>query len=539
MKKNAWLRVVLAAMFALAIGLMPVWTSTSVRAEEQEQQKIIDMYLIGGQSNAGGYSKLSGFDISGTFDNVLYAGEVNRSRANGTSPNVRRIDSFDDYIAVTTGLGFSTSYIGPEFGMAEVLDNLYGSDKKAIIFKSAAGGTALRDVQGGNSALYGNWYPRSHWGQGFTPNSGSPTGVQYYNFIENFKIVYANLVKEGYTPKVKAMVWSQGCDDLGNEVVYESLIKDFMRDIRTDLKTITGDATLDAMPFIWPEINIHFSVHNNTLIPPFVEMQHRVAQDVGGVYIVATNDFTIVGPNGETGGTQYGSDKYHYNAADMREIGNRCGRSILNALGEQVIVINGTGSNGRVTYAVSDDKLTFTVTPARNYKLTRFVVDGKDVFSDMVQYTYTMDNTSENLVVDCIFDRAERLNVVYAYDRSLASIDRPMRLLEGEILSIKISPVKDATIVSVKYGDEDMTYNAQTDRYEYGPVLTADTVKIELKSESGTSGSGDGNNNQGGGEQTEPVDAGGGNGGCSCGGNAAALLSALGAVAAAMFLYKK
>ena len=46
------------------------------------EEKTIDMYLLAGQSNAAGYSS-KGEPFGGVFENVRYAGEVDRNRLSG------------------------------------------------------------------------------------------------------------------------------------------------------------------------------------------------------------------------------------------------------------------------------------------------------------------------------------------------------------------------------------------------------------------------------------------------------------------------
>ena len=75
-----------AALFAILICivmLLPIFLQPldTIAAEE----KRIDMYLIGGQSNAAGYTKTeSGTGVEKqTFDAVLYGGQVDKQRADG------------------------------------------------------------------------------------------------------------------------------------------------------------------------------------------------------------------------------------------------------------------------------------------------------------------------------------------------------------------------------------------------------------------------------------------------------------------------
>ena len=193
----------LSAVFALGVGV----SSFNALADEATLPKniTVDMYLVAGQSNAAGYSA-KGTQCQ-TFDNVWYVGETNKE-LDGANANTGMGD-YNTYVNVTAGQGLTGNRIGPEYGMAKVLNEYYaGTDTKALIVKSAAGGTSISDTTGSN-AIFGNWYPRSLWGDAVNPaenGATDPTGVQYHNFVENFKTVYTELVSEGYTPVVKGMV---------------------------------------------------------------------------------------------------------------------------------------------------------------------------------------------------------------------------------------------------------------------------------------------------------------------------------------------
>ncbi|MBR1676919.1 MAG: hypothetical protein IJ706_06400 [Clostridia bacterium] len=290
--------------------------------------KNIDMYLIAGQSNAAGYSYHNG-NFGEVFDGIWYAGETDRS-LDGKTLRSSNLSSFENFcFAVKAGLGTFDNRMGPEYGMAKVFteNGVYGKDNPCIIFKSAAGGTSLQNSFGGESANYGNWYPRSLWEEGFTPDNSRPTGVQYNNFVNNFKKVYGELVKNGYQPKVKGMVWMQGCTDLGSDKEYEGIIKVFIADIRKDISDITGDKSCLKMPFVIGKIPTTVCVHNNPNTPAFNEMQERVAKSVENVYTVETKDLIIV----KADGTFSGVDPHHFAGEDMLTLGTRFGKKLLEA----------------------------------------------------------------------------------------------------------------------------------------------------------------------------------------------------------------
>lgn len=288
-----------------------------------EDSNVIDIYIIAGQSNAAGYTNRG--NNRTVYKNVWFSGEVDKVRATGKS-SLSLMNPVTYKKSVTPTLGRSSGYIGPEYGMAEIFDKQYDADKNPVLlFKSAAGGTALNNDTSGQSGDYGNWYPRSLWPDGKVDPEKSATGVQYYNLVENFKLIYAKLVEDGYTPKVRGMVWMQGEADLGRHVAYKKLLKTFITDIREDIASITGDSEALEMPFVIGKIATTFGSYNNSSVPAFNKMQDAVAQEMKNVYTVETSDLIIVGEDGKIVGT----DQWHFNTADAITLGNRFAEKLL------------------------------------------------------------------------------------------------------------------------------------------------------------------------------------------------------------------
>ena len=478
MIKKCILSIVAAAalIFTALIGFV------GAPAKAEEAVKPIDMYLIGGQSNAAGYSLASKGNVDGSFSNVMYAGEVDK-RLDGTGAGSgSNLYSYATYKkAVTVGCGVRNGYIGPEFGMAKTLNSYYSGDKKAIIFKSAAGGTALQDKKSGLSATYGNWYPRSMWKTGFTPDASvSPTGVQYKNFIDNFRLVYNTLKDNGYEPKVKGMVWMQGEDDLGAASAYKTLIKALISDIRTDVAEITCDRDNEVMPFVIGEIATTFAVYNNPSVPEFNNMQREVAAETAGVYTAKTDDLIIVGANGIEG-----TDKYHFSGADMVTLGERFAEKLITATDETLVSLNVIGKNGTASYKLSDDrsKVTVTLKPGKNYKTSSVTVNGVEFVDKVQDNELTFDVGDEKrFAVKVKFAKKSMIAVkVECGEGGRAEADTPV--YEGDRIVVTVKPDAGYKVRSVSIDGVELTLNAETGKYESEPTATASTVKVEFERE--------------------------------------------------------
>ena len=158
MKKLLKKFLIFATCFALIVGGIAIMNNATVQIvkanDEQVTEKIADVYLIAGQSNAVGSTLIANgtgpsyalqnnnsyADASIRYENVLY----NHHAHPTTKGSGYMITNF---VPVTQGLGYTTtkSHIGPELGMAEYLDPIYAKKENtdAIIIKVAAGGTVL------------------------------------------------------------------------------------------------------------------------------------------------------------------------------------------------------------------------------------------------------------------------------------------------------------------------------------------------------------------------------------------------------------
>lgn len=220
----------------------------------------VHMYLIAGQSNASGTTAMSSVineDLTKTFDGFIYAGETEKfydKEGQGQGAQKSTID--DPVTPMRAGLGRSATHIGPEYGMADALYPHYsGGERKVLIFKSAAGGVALRNLQTGDQNLqYGTWYPRTAQQELPYTERYAHTGKQYDMFVANFKKVYDSLVAQGEKVRVMGMAWMQGESDKSEPELYRELLITLIEDVREDISDITG-SNYKNMPFAIGEIS--------------------------------------------------------------------------------------------------------------------------------------------------------------------------------------------------------------------------------------------------------------------------------------------
>ena len=368
MKKLLKKLLIFMTCFALIVGGFAIMNSATVQIvsanDEQATEKIADVYLIAGQSNAVGSTLIAngagpGYalqnnnsyaDSSIRYENVLY----NHHAHPTTKGSGYMITNF---VPVTQGLGYTTTkdHIGPELGMAEYLDPIYAKKENtdAIIIKVAAGGTVLtrhyddanldiEELRQVNSydANFGTWYPESLWN---VTNGGltvdlwdwqfyrHPTGLLYRELISFIKNNYQWLQDAGYTKiNFKALCWMQGESDRGQVTEYKVVFNAFMNDVRSRLSEITGE-DYSKFPVVCGEISKTFSsAASQPTNEKFIAMQHEIAYNLNQTYVIPTKDFLIHDYDKDGKDVTLGSDGAHWNYEDMLDIGYLFGEKAYN-----------------------------------------------------------------------------------------------------------------------------------------------------------------------------------------------------------------
>lgn len=315
--------------------------------------KDLDLFLITGQSNGSGYSRISPEFrtdhpkyVNG-FSNVLYSGYA----CSGTG--VANPYRWGTLIPVPTKAGFgrTADYIGAELGLAEMLSNVYNTEtgRTAAILKYADGGTYLSDNVGGSSARQGNWTSPSYLAE-HGASSGLLSGNLYRNFIILAEQTIAYYQAHGYNVNAGGMFWMQGEAErnyynkipaLGNEAdvasptveqvnaLYTNLFKALVNDTRKDIGNILG-SNISTMPVIAGSISEAFGTIQSENQTRFVEMQAKMVSETEHTYLLPYTRYL-------TTGTDSG-DTAHYSADDMVFAGNHLGAMFLTLYGEEAAI---------------------------------------------------------------------------------------------------------------------------------------------------------------------------------------------------------
>ena len=353
MKKQIISILLLAAMlFALVACGTTAGNSSKLTKEEMNMEidfpnvpeslaakMEIDIYLIAGQSNASGSTAISnakeGERDTNTYENVRYY--FVSEWTDGTNHFTHRT-----YEAVHEGLGFDSDHVGPELGMARVLNDRYATnERKALIVKVASGGTMMlaneADGQGSITdnawqrfKLRGSWYPQALQTDGNT-DPLRPTGFLTRQLCQTAKEVFDDLVSKGFSPEnihFKALCWMQGESDRTRARKYYDAFNPFAAEVRASLSETTG-ADYSAMPIVMGEISETFNNATPNSIKynkQFIQIQHKIAEDDPTVTVIPTGEFKINDwVNGES--VAVGTDDAHWSYHDMMIIGEMFGNT--------------------------------------------------------------------------------------------------------------------------------------------------------------------------------------------------------------------
>lgn len=276
--------------------------------ETAESEKIINVYLIAGQSNAVGY----GMDIAGSiaksderftegFENVIYYGS--QERWNGSYPN-------KNFAPVKLGMGVSHDRSGAEIGIASAIaDN---GEMNAII-KCAWGATHIYpDSQYEVSLKQGTWTsPTYIENNNVDLSENELIGNMYNRFEQTVKDGIRLLIEDGYTPVIKGVWWMQGEAEMFTLEMaseYRELYKTLILDMRDLLSETTG-YDCSEVPFVCglPKWNT-----KNSPPPAYQGMVRTAMQTVAG-------ELTNVGYVDCMPLNQH--DDWHFDAAGQKYLG--------------------------------------------------------------------------------------------------------------------------------------------------------------------------------------------------------------------------
>lgn len=282
--------------------------------------KIIDVYLIAGQSNAVGVARVELLDeqYQKTFPNVwLFNG--------GEGPR----EEHWHWVTVYPGQGSISSDVpmfGPELGMASVLQKAH---EPVAFIKYAYGGTAIYRNEDLNNRPenHDNWH--GPWdgvksAYDLSEVDENTSGRLYTEFLMTIREGLAQLELKGFQPVIRGLTWMQGETDgeiqFNNQKhqaasVYAHNLSCLFAAFRRDLSNITGQ-DLHNLPIVFGEIN-RFS-RCICQAEAIVQAQLEVGRQPNNALIL-TEDLPI----------DTTLDEWHWNGNEEYFLGVRFGEKLL------------------------------------------------------------------------------------------------------------------------------------------------------------------------------------------------------------------
>ncbi|KKB57897.1 sialate O-acetylesterase [Parabacteroides gordonii] len=193
-------------MRRFVLFFLSVWAVVlSLSAQE------VDVFLIGGQSNATGQGYVRNIPATFKVDTTVrfyYSRFLNQGEGGGQWTALCQASETKDKFGVELSLGTKLQFLYPERRIALIKHALSGSN------------------------LYKQWNPGNR--------SGDIRGEEYVKFVETVKNALVDLKKQGYRPIIRAMVWQQGEADardiagMDQSRRYGPNLKNFIEQVREE-----------------------------------------------------------------------------------------------------------------------------------------------------------------------------------------------------------------------------------------------------------------------------------------------------------------
>ena len=253
----------------------------------QESDKVQDLYIVAGQSNAVGFDakpgKLPASDIDAKIPFWWRCGDPPPDKHDTTSRGWTTLkpQSLGDPIKPRAGRQYGNyaqpeGGFGPEIGFARTLYK--SGNTNFSIVKAAFSGTGIA--------------------QDWTPNSDKPNGACYRALLKETRAAIKAAKEKGTKLRLRAIIWVQGESDANEKdaPLYANRLQAMMKSLRHDLQTP------DMLALI--AVNTRFGNGRNKYMPTIVEQQQLAANNDPKCVYVDTAEAPIAnGAHYDTKGT--------------------------------------------------------------------------------------------------------------------------------------------------------------------------------------------------------------------------------------------
>jgi hypothetical protein len=268
--------------------------TSSAFTSAADPPKPIDVYLIGGQSNATGQGYLANLPKDVVPDTrVLLFNSGKPHLDSGAEPNT--------WVPLRQA-SESPDRFGPELGFGNRIQELM-PDRKIALIKHAHSGTNL----------YGDWDP------GKDGSDAEHSGPQYKIFVDTVEAGLKGLRDQGYDPAIRGLIWQQGENDRKGSAAeeYGTHLAHFIARAREQFHS---PDMLFVYGYVLPPPN---TGQQRDLIrkgEKDVDQNSGSPLAVKGAFVVETDDLS---QRADDANTRYPADHVHFGTAGTLELGRR------------------------------------------------------------------------------------------------------------------------------------------------------------------------------------------------------------------------
>ncbi len=291
-------------IFSIAIFALGL-TGGTLSASPAAAREPVDVYLIGGQSNATGQGYMKNLPAGFQPDPRV------RLFHSGT-PHLNSGDRPYVWIALRQA-SESPDRFGPELGFGNRLQELRPGRTNALI-KHAHSGTDLA----------------KQWAPGADDADRADWGPQFAIFVETVEAGLQGLRDQGCEPTIRGMIWQQGENDAArddaNATGYGRNLAHFINRVREHFR---APEMVFVYGYVLPPLNDQPGRAGVRQGQRDVDQNSGSPLAVPGAFVVATDDLTH---RSDDPNTPYPNDHLHFSTAGTLELGRRMAETMQSHL---------------------------------------------------------------------------------------------------------------------------------------------------------------------------------------------------------------
>ena len=282
--------------------LVIIFLSLFVTSSFSRDKKEIDVYLIGGQSNATGQGYMVNLPPDFTINKSVrfyYSQYLGGDGKAGEWGSLCQASETPDKFGVELSMGTRLKQLNP--------------DREIALIKHALSG----------SNLYKQWNP------GKNKKDTAHFGSEFRKFINTVEDGLQKLKDEGFKPKIKAMVWQQGEAD-ARDIAGMERSRNYGKNLHHFIKRIRKQLKAPRMLFVYGYV-IPVPLDRFTGREEVRAAQKNIDQNSGHklalkrAYVIETDDLPL---RSDEPDSPYPDDEVHFNTFGILELGERFARKI-------------------------------------------------------------------------------------------------------------------------------------------------------------------------------------------------------------------